>query len=65
MHLKPRLSGDDRRPLGPTDADVDRPGITAHSPKGVEDILDRHYLIRTRRQAERAFRLRLTDEGKS
>ena len=38
-------------------------GITGHSPRTVREILDRHYLVRTERAAERAFRLRLAAEA--
>lgn len=38
-------------------------GITGHTPGSVRAILDRHYLIRTTKAAERAFRKRLAAEG--
>lgn len=36
--------------------------ITGHSAKSAQAILDKHYLIRTSEQAERAFRMRLEKE---
>jgi hypothetical protein len=38
-------------------------GISGHTPGSVRSILDRHYLIRTGKAAERAFRARLAAEG--
>jgi hypothetical protein len=38
-------------------------GITGHTPGSVRAILDRHYLIRTAKAAEGAFRKRLAAEG--
>lgn len=38
-------------------------GITGHTPQSVRQVLDRHYLVRTGRAAERAFRRRLEAEG--
>lgn len=38
-------------------------GITGHTPGSVRAILDRHYLVRTARAAEGAFRKRLAAEG--
>lgn len=38
-------------------------GITGHAPGSVRAILDRHYLVRTSKAAERAFRARLQAEG--
>jgi hypothetical protein len=40
-------------------------GITGHTPQSVRMILDRHYLVRTERAAERAFRQRLAAEDKA
>lgn len=37
--------------------------ITGHTSQSVQSILDRHYLIRTKEGAERAFRARLAKEG--
>ena len=37
--------------------------ISGHTPSSVQAILDRHYLIRTKEGAERAFRARLAKEG--
>jgi integrase len=39
-------------------------GITGHTEVGVQSILGRHYLVRTSKAAERAFRARLAAEGK-
>lgn len=38
-------------------------GITGHTPGSVRAILDRHYLVRTAKAAEGAFRKRLAAEG--
>jgi hypothetical protein len=39
-------------------------GITGHTPGSVRAILDRHYLIRTTKAAERAFKTRLAAEDR-
>ncbi len=44
---------------------LDIAGITGHSEKSVRQMLDRHYLIRTSKGAERAFRARLKAEGEA
>jgi len=38
-------------------------GITGHTPGSVRAILDRHYIVRTAKAAEGAFRKRLAAEG--
>jgi len=38
-------------------------GITGHTPASVRSILDRHYIVRTAKAAEGAFRKRLAAEG--
>jgi hypothetical protein len=38
-------------------------GITGHTPGSVRAILDKHYLVRTAKAAERAFERRLKAEG--
>jgi len=40
-------------------------GITGHTPDSVQAILDRHYIIRTAKAAEGAFRQRLEAESPS
>lgn len=50
------------------EADVDEQGIagiTGHTPGSVRAILDRHYLVRTAKAAEGAFRKRLQAENSS
>lgn len=42
---------------------LDIAGITGHTEQSVRQLLDRHYLIRTAKGAERAFRARLRAEG--
>jgi integrase len=42
---------------------IDIAGITGHAEKSVRQLLDRHYLIRTAKGAERAFMARLKAEG--
>lgn len=37
-------------------------GVTGHTPGSVRAILDRHYLVRTGKAAERAFKARLEAE---
>jgi hypothetical protein len=38
-------------------------GITGHAPGSVRAMLDRHYIVRTAKAAEGAFRRRLAAEG--
>ncbi|WP_232818366.1 tyrosine-type recombinase/integrase [Elioraea thermophila] len=38
-------------------------GVTGHSPESVQAVIDRHYLIRTRKAVVRAFKARLEAEG--
>ncbi len=42
--------------------DLDIALITGQSPKGIRDLLDRHYLVPTALGAERVFRQRLAAE---